>query len=431
MPELVGSILDQVNLTTLVDIGITALLIYWLFSLIRGTRAVRLVIGVSVLFVVYVLAVAFDLRLLTQILQTRRRRRPVRARRRLPAGAPPRARADRPGRLVRLAPRPGRVARGRPRRRRGRAGRCGPVGRGPRRAHRPRARDRARGGRRDRRDDPRRRLSRPPPDDLRAADAAPRRRGDHPRRDDPRRRRAAAAGRDDDPHRALRDPPPGGPRDHRADRRGGRRRLRGERPGQPRRAGPDRPQPERAQLAQAIGAARPGRPGPDRRNAAGDRGPTPRLADRGASSARRPRRRAAAPPEARRRWPPPDDDAAARARGEATPRGRRPQLAPQARRDRSRHPAVRRTGRCRRPRSSSQRGRPGRSVEQPARRRVSSARWSRSPTIRYFAPNGRPADRRRPSRPRSISAGVDAGVPARQLVPIDVTSLDPRITVLD
>lgn len=69
MSELVGSILDQVRLTTLVDIGITSLLIYWLFSLIRGTRAVRLVIGVSVLIVVYVLAVAFDLELLTRILQ--------------------------------------------------------------------------------------------------------------------------------------------------------------------------------------------------------------------------------------------------------------------------------------------------------------------------------------------------------------------------
>ncbi len=69
MPPLLGSILEQVRLTTLVDIGITALLIYWLFSLIRGTRAVRLVIGVSVLIVVYVLAVAFRLVLLTQILQ--------------------------------------------------------------------------------------------------------------------------------------------------------------------------------------------------------------------------------------------------------------------------------------------------------------------------------------------------------------------------
>ncbi len=69
MSELLGSILGQVRLTTLVDIGITALLIYWLFSLIRGTRAVRLVIGVMLLFVVYVLAVAFGLELLTGILQ--------------------------------------------------------------------------------------------------------------------------------------------------------------------------------------------------------------------------------------------------------------------------------------------------------------------------------------------------------------------------
>jgi len=62
-------VFDQIDLTTIVDIGITALLIYWLFKLIRGTRAVRLVIGVSVLVLFYGLAVAFDLRLLTQILQ--------------------------------------------------------------------------------------------------------------------------------------------------------------------------------------------------------------------------------------------------------------------------------------------------------------------------------------------------------------------------
>lgn len=69
MTELLGSVLEQVSLTTVIDIGITALLIYWLFSLIRGTRAVRLVIGVSVLIVVYGLAVAFNLVLLTRILQ--------------------------------------------------------------------------------------------------------------------------------------------------------------------------------------------------------------------------------------------------------------------------------------------------------------------------------------------------------------------------
>ncbi len=69
MTELLRSILDQVHLSTVVDIGITALLIYWLFSLIRGTRAVRLVIGVSVLIVVYFLAVALNFILLTRILQ--------------------------------------------------------------------------------------------------------------------------------------------------------------------------------------------------------------------------------------------------------------------------------------------------------------------------------------------------------------------------
>jgi diadenylate cyclase len=69
MLPLLDSIIDQVSLTTIVDIGITALLIYWLFSLIRGTRAVRLVIGVSVLVLVYGLAVAFDLKLLTRIVE--------------------------------------------------------------------------------------------------------------------------------------------------------------------------------------------------------------------------------------------------------------------------------------------------------------------------------------------------------------------------
>src|SRR3954465_4582858 len=70
MPELLSSILDQVRVTTILDIAITALLIYWLFSLIRGTRAVRLIIGVTVLFGVYYVAQALQLLLLTQILQT-------------------------------------------------------------------------------------------------------------------------------------------------------------------------------------------------------------------------------------------------------------------------------------------------------------------------------------------------------------------------
>src|SRR5437762_13488774 len=70
MQQLFQSILDQVRPNTLIDIGITALLIYWLFSLIRGTRAVRLVLGVSVLLALYVLAQWLELRLVTQILQT-------------------------------------------------------------------------------------------------------------------------------------------------------------------------------------------------------------------------------------------------------------------------------------------------------------------------------------------------------------------------
>ena len=70
MPQLLASILDQVRLSTFLDIAITALLIYWLFSLIRGTSAVRLVIGVTVLFAVYFAARILNLRLLTQILET-------------------------------------------------------------------------------------------------------------------------------------------------------------------------------------------------------------------------------------------------------------------------------------------------------------------------------------------------------------------------
>jgi diadenylate cyclase len=70
MPQLLASILDQVRPTTFLDIGITALLIYWLFSLIRGTSAVRLVIGVTVLFAVYFSARILNLLLLTQILET-------------------------------------------------------------------------------------------------------------------------------------------------------------------------------------------------------------------------------------------------------------------------------------------------------------------------------------------------------------------------
>lgn len=60
----------EINPIAILDIGLTALLIYWLFSLIRGTRAVRLVIGVISLYAVYGLAQVLGLQLLSQILQT-------------------------------------------------------------------------------------------------------------------------------------------------------------------------------------------------------------------------------------------------------------------------------------------------------------------------------------------------------------------------
>src|SRR5215212_2561645 len=70
MPQLLDSIREQLGPNALIDIANVALLIYWLFSIIRGTRAVSLVIGVTVLFAVYAAAEAFDLRLLTQIMRT-------------------------------------------------------------------------------------------------------------------------------------------------------------------------------------------------------------------------------------------------------------------------------------------------------------------------------------------------------------------------
>lgn len=70
MPPFVESLVRQISPTTLLDIAITALFIYWLFSLIRGTRAVTLVLGVSILLGVYELAQFLELRLFTQLLQT-------------------------------------------------------------------------------------------------------------------------------------------------------------------------------------------------------------------------------------------------------------------------------------------------------------------------------------------------------------------------
>jgi len=60
----------EIEPIAIVDIILTALLFYWLFSLIRGTRAVRLVIGVISLYVIYAAAQLLGLQLLSQILQT-------------------------------------------------------------------------------------------------------------------------------------------------------------------------------------------------------------------------------------------------------------------------------------------------------------------------------------------------------------------------
>lgn len=56
--------------TSIVDILLVAVIVYWIFILIRGTRAVRIVIGLSVLYLVYLGAQALDLRLLSTLLQT-------------------------------------------------------------------------------------------------------------------------------------------------------------------------------------------------------------------------------------------------------------------------------------------------------------------------------------------------------------------------
>jgi diadenylate cyclase len=61
--------LDVQPQIALIDILLTALLIYGLFSLIRGTRAVRLVVGVTILYAIYVAAQALGLQLLSQIMQ--------------------------------------------------------------------------------------------------------------------------------------------------------------------------------------------------------------------------------------------------------------------------------------------------------------------------------------------------------------------------
>jgi len=59
----------QLEPIALLDIFLTAVLLYGLFNLIQGTRAVRSVVGAILLYLLYVVAQALDLRLLSGIMQ--------------------------------------------------------------------------------------------------------------------------------------------------------------------------------------------------------------------------------------------------------------------------------------------------------------------------------------------------------------------------
>lgn len=60
----------RIEPSALLDIFLTAVLIYLVLRLIQGTRAVRLAIGAAIVYGVYVFALELDLRLLSGILQT-------------------------------------------------------------------------------------------------------------------------------------------------------------------------------------------------------------------------------------------------------------------------------------------------------------------------------------------------------------------------
>jgi diadenylate cyclase len=60
----------QGSWTSILDILLVAIVIYWLFILIRGTRAVRIVIGLSILYLVYLAAILFGFDLLRQLMET-------------------------------------------------------------------------------------------------------------------------------------------------------------------------------------------------------------------------------------------------------------------------------------------------------------------------------------------------------------------------
>ena len=61
-------LLDNFRLQDAVDIGIVAFIIYSLIELIRGTRAARMLIGLGVVFLIYLSSQVFDLYTLNWIL---------------------------------------------------------------------------------------------------------------------------------------------------------------------------------------------------------------------------------------------------------------------------------------------------------------------------------------------------------------------------
>jgi diadenylate cyclase len=67
--EFLDTFLRGTPLTSILDIVVVAVLIYWLFVLIRGTRAVRILIGLSLVALLYLAAQALDLVLLSTLLQ--------------------------------------------------------------------------------------------------------------------------------------------------------------------------------------------------------------------------------------------------------------------------------------------------------------------------------------------------------------------------
>jgi diadenylate cyclase len=70
MDDLLASLPDvTIEPTALLDIVLTAVLIYGVLTLIQGTRAVRLLIGAIILLIVYLIAQELELRLLSTILQ--------------------------------------------------------------------------------------------------------------------------------------------------------------------------------------------------------------------------------------------------------------------------------------------------------------------------------------------------------------------------